>query len=589
MPDTEAFAQLRLRFVDPIQHDYEVIRPIVLFAQPVAERSREIELERTTVGEKARRFVTRGMLGLVDQRQTEAGRKGHEYPEPVAQYILYLKQIYPPIHYREIVRIVERKFGYKTNHHTVKSFLARHPLLVQLALELETFHEFEDAYQARWTVVRLFYEGWEKQSIAGLLQLSRQHVARLIEAFERDGFAGLEDKRSRPPLHPANQLTLPFLYEVLEVQQDYPRAGRFRVHGLLEQKLGAETPSESTVGRAMAINRFFLGAPGPWPAPDRADQEPQPLPFQPRYPHHYWFIDLRYLVKLDGHWVYSICIIEGYSRQILAGMASDYQDELAILQLLHAALSEHGHPDGIVSDNAGVFTADAYRQLWHTLQIEPSYIEKRQAWQNLIEAQFNIQLRLADARFEEATTLAEIQAHHAAFIQTFNTTAHWAHRERDDGRKTPVAVLGGARGRELSPDTLRRLFRHLQFPRTVNQYGCVSVQRFYIYAEQGLAKQRVSVWIYEDRLQIEYQQTPLARYQCRLDRRQKALTAVSQPQLYPTPFVSPQLEFFELDDEQWLKVHPRAPYARRPAPASLARQLPLLSLEIGLWLFLLLG
>jgi hypothetical protein len=32
MPTSEAFAQLRLRFTDPVQHDYEVIRPIVLFA-----------------------------------------------------------------------------------------------------------------------------------------------------------------------------------------------------------------------------------------------------------------------------------------------------------------------------------------------------------------------------------------------------------------------------------------------------------------------------------------------------------------------------------------------------------------------------
>jgi hypothetical protein len=165
MSASEAFAQLRLRFIDPIQHDYEVIRPIVLFAQPVAERGRETELARTTVGEKARRFVTQGMRGLVDRRTTEAGRKGHAYPEPrpdgTRQYILYLKQLYPPIHHREIVRILEPKFGYKTNHHTVKRFLEQHPILVQLGLKLETFHQFDDAYQARWTVVRLFYEGWE--------------------------------------------------------------------------------------------------------------------------------------------------------------------------------------------------------------------------------------------------------------------------------------------------------------------------------------------------------------------------------------------------------------------------------------------
>jgi hypothetical protein len=129
METIEEFGQLRLRFTDPIQHDYEVIRPIVLFAKPVAERSRETEIERTTVSEKARRFVTEGMMGLVDQRSTKAGRKEHEYPDPVASYILYLKQVYPPIHYQEIVRILERKFGYETNHHTVKSFLERHAIL----------------------------------------------------------------------------------------------------------------------------------------------------------------------------------------------------------------------------------------------------------------------------------------------------------------------------------------------------------------------------------------------------------------------------------------------------------------------------
>jgi hypothetical protein len=43
---------------------------------------------------------------------------------------------------------------------------------------------------------------------------------------------------------------------------------------------------------------------------------------------------------------------------------------------------------------------------------------------------------------------------------------------------------------------------------------CVSVQRFYVYAERGLSRQRVSVWICEGQLHIEYRETLLARYQC---------------------------------------------------------------------------
>jgi hypothetical protein len=63
-------------------------------------------------------------------------------------------------------------------------------------------------YQARWQVVQMHAQGWNKKSIAGLLKLSHQHVGRIIEAFEQDGFAGLEDKRSRPANHPHNQLSL---------------------------------------------------------------------------------------------------------------------------------------------------------------------------------------------------------------------------------------------------------------------------------------------------------------------------------------------------------------------------------------------
>ena len=194
----------------------------------IAERSRVTGVDRGTVAKHARRFVEDGMLGLVDHRTTP-DQEHHPYPAVVAGYILYLKQLYPPIHDREIVRIIDRKYGYRTNHHTVKRFLARHPLPVQLPLPVTAFHQFEDAYRARWTVVRLFYEGWHQQSIAGLLHLSRKHVWHILQAFKRDGFAGLEDQRTRPPTHPANQLSLPFLKQVLDVQREYPRAGRFRV------------------------------------------------------------------------------------------------------------------------------------------------------------------------------------------------------------------------------------------------------------------------------------------------------------------------------------------------------------------------
>ena len=132
-------------------------------------------------------------------------------------------------------------------------------------------------------------------------------------------------------------------------------------------------------------------------------------PYRPAYRHHLWFTDIRYLVQLDGSWVYSICIIEGYSRRILAGMASPHQDLTAVMEILYAALVAYGCPQTIVSDNGSVFTANDYLAILRDLEIEPVHIEKGKPWQNVIEPQFKVQLRLADFKFEQAQTLDEVQ------------------------------------------------------------------------------------------------------------------------------------------------------------------------------------
>jgi hypothetical protein len=103
-----------------------------------------------------------------------------------------------------------------------------------------------------------------------------------------------------------------------------------------------------------------------------------------------------------------------------------------------------------------------------------------------------------------------------------------------------------------------------------------SVQRFYIYAEDGLSRHRVSIWIYEGQLRIEYEQTLLARYRCRYNTRQGRIEAVSDPTLYTTSFASKQIELIELDDEQWKKVQQRPSRTYSRSRAKLQEQLLLI-------------
>ena len=82
----------------------------------------------------------------------------------------------------------------------------------------------------------------------------------------------------------------------------------------------------------------------------------------------------------------------------------------------------------------------------------------------------------------------------------------------------------------------------------------MSVQRFYLYAERGLVHTRVSVWLYDERLQVAHQETLLACYTYHCDRRARRLRAVSDPQFSHTPYASPQLDLWELDDDQWRTI-----------------------------------
>lgn len=93
----------------------------------------------------------------------------------------------------------------------------------------------------------------------------------------------------------------------------------------------------------------------------------------------------------------------------------------------------------------------------------------------------------------------------------------------------------------------------------------MSVQRFYLYAERGLSRRRVTIWLREGRLHIAYQEALLVQYAYRYDRKARRLREADAPQLFKTAYASPQLEFWELEDAQWHKIA-RRPYERHPIP-----------------------
>jgi hypothetical protein len=63
------------------------------------------------------------------------------------------------------------------------------------------------------------------------------------------------------------------------------------------------------------------------PRPPQAARQPNPVeqPQQATAPHPVWCAERRYLVQIDGHWLYSILIFDGYSRAVVGAGGFDRQ------------------------------------------------------------------------------------------------------------------------------------------------------------------------------------------------------------------------------------------------------------------------
>src|SRR5918996_1364253 len=168
---TAAFAHRQLRFTDQTQRRYEVIRPRLLFEDRTAtQRAQETETHPDTVRTFLRRFRQEGMLGLLpDHVEVSPLGRASRVPEVVRQEIARLKALYRGFHYREVVRIIFSKYGYRLHPNTVKQLWQQDLPAVQGEFTLRDYHSQKDRYQARVQVMKLYYQGWTKLSISRVL------------------------------------------------------------------------------------------------------------------------------------------------------------------------------------------------------------------------------------------------------------------------------------------------------------------------------------------------------------------------------------------------------------------------------------
>ena len=348
---TDDWQQLELRFTDPVQRIYELIRPVVLFDDSVPARAVATATPERTLYRHLERFTTDGMLGLQPYE-----RPTHTLPHYLRQLIVDLKAEHPPLRVHEIQTICYVRTGRRPHANTVKQVLATTPLPFRTTRRFPPYHQIADPLERRRTVVRLHAEGWTASSIAEYLHVSRKTVQRTLKRWVEKGVAGLPDK---PRTHRGGRTVTLRTVQLVRGLQQNDKLGAWRIASRLK-RLGIRV-SLRTCGRLLALNRQLYGL----PKPDRSPLEKRAMPFAASKRHEYWSVDIRYLdtPNYGGGQVYCISVLENYSGAVLASAVSLKQDTTAFLHVFFDAVARFGAPKGLVRDSGSVFLAKHAQQI----------------------------------------------------------------------------------------------------------------------------------------------------------------------------------------------------------------------------------
>jgi putative transposase len=559
---THEWEQIELLCAWDEQVAYERVRPLVLFGDPVPERSAETGVSERTLYRRIAAFQEAGMRSVFEAPKA----KRRVLAPAIRRKIVDLKAEHPPLNLEEIANICGTLFGRRPDGHTVKAVLKESAIPRKLVRRFPLYHEVDDLKESREAVVTLHREGWSDKSIARYLRVDRSTVYRVRRRFEEEGEVGLEDRPGGRPRGVA-KVDLRAMNEVRKMQEN-PELGEFRVHAALE-RMGIHL-SPRTVGRILAANREAEGL----AKPSGGRKGKREMPFAASHRHEYWTSDVRYVNHSipETEQAYVVAVLENYSRAVLASAVTLSQDANSYLSVLHAAIGRYGSPKAIVTDGGGIFRSDRAKAVYAALGIEKLEIERGQAWQSFIETNFNLQRRLADHFFERAETWEELAKEHDLWLERHNTQRHRAHENREDGRRSPQEVLGPVRVVRYSPTDLSRAFFSTMLLRRLDASGYARVKHWRVYAEEALARCEVAVWLGDGEMAVEYGGRTLSRYDVALSRGAATLEAVTNPRLFATPYGTSQPKLFALDvlgEGGWLKALKLSGYAararRRPA------------------------
>ena len=270
---------------------------------------------------------------------------------------------------------------------------------------------------------------------------------------------------------------------------------------------------------------------------------------------------------LLGGRAYAISILENRSRAILASAVSPTQDLAAFLSVLYRAVERYGSPERSPRHRRGVDLPRRPGQ-GHLRGLGGGEARDRAGQALAVLRRDSLQQAEADdgLALREGQKLAGARRGARPWVRDYNEQAHWAHRDREDGRRSPAEVLGWVSGIPYREEDLERAFFSTRFSRVVlNALSYARFRHWRVYGEEGLAGREAALWLQEKTLSLEYGGETLSRYDVERDPDGDRPAKVARPRVFETSHAPPRLRPFGLDETGWLKaLKLRGHAARKP-------------------------
>ncbi len=138
------------------------------------------------------------------------------------------------------------------------------------------------------------------------------------------------------------------------------------------------------------------------------------------FPNQVWSIDITYIKLKHGH-MYLTAIIDWYSRYIVGWNLSDSLDTSNVLQAVNQAISIHGTPAYLNSDQGCQFTSNQYKELLKEHHIIQSMDGKGRWADNIMIERWFRSLKTEEIYINEYANPKQLRRGIGAYIGQYNT------------------------------------------------------------------------------------------------------------------------------------------------------------------------